>query len=121
KRTRHKFYLKVTLANGDGIARHNEITSAASLREALRVTLENLIATRIMPPHRYSFRCSDAGVPASHRDRLQQIDTARTAFGHFETSGPTYLAQNRKTSLCIAEEHDIDPRAHQIISAVQLR
>src|SRR6266480_7190844 len=71
KRRRKNFRLENTFTDGDGIARLDEKTSAAYLIEALRVNLENLIATRVMSPHCYSFRRGDAGITASQCNRLQ--------------------------------------------------
>ena len=55
-----KFPLKNTFADGDGITRLDEKTSALSLGEALRINLQNLIPTGVMSPHRNSFRRGDA-------------------------------------------------------------
>src|SRR5439155_20041553 len=74
--------LKNTFPDGHGIARLDKKTPAASLREALRIHLENLIATRVMSPHRNSFRRSNAGISASQLDGLEEITTARAGIRH---------------------------------------
>src|SRR6266487_3959613 len=113
------FRLENTFPDGDAIAWHDAKTSAAFLGEALRIDLENLIATRVMSSHGYPFWCGDASVPAGHRNRLQQINATRTAIGHFVTAGPVYLTQNRETPLGIGKEHYIDSWIHQIIAPVE--
>src|SRR5437870_7668203 len=69
RRRRKKFRLENTFADGDGITRLDEKTSALSLGYALRINLQNLIAIRVMSPHGYSFRRSDAGISTTHGDR----------------------------------------------------
>jgi hypothetical protein len=70
-RTRKKFQLENTFADGDRITRLDEKTSAASLIEALCIDFKNLIPAGVVPSHRYSFRRSDARISAGNRDRLQ--------------------------------------------------
>src|SRR5436190_24138117 len=120
RRRRKKFRLKNTFADGDGITRLDEKTSALSLGEALRINLENLIAAGALSSHGYSFRRGDARISTSQRDRLQKIDTLRAVVRHFEAAGSIYLTQNRKAPFCIAEKRDVDLRVDQIIAAVQL-
>src|SRR5206468_12694144 len=71
RRRRKKFRLKNTFADGDGITRLDEKTSALSLGEAPRINLDNLIPAGVLPSHGYSFRRGDARISTSQRDRLQ--------------------------------------------------
>ena len=121
RRRRKKFRLKNTFADGDGITRLDEKTSALSLGEALRINLENLIAAGVMSSHGYSFRrrrCAYIHQPyaiASSRSIPSGLPS-----GISMTAGVTYLTQNRKAPSCVAEKRDVDLRVDQIIAAVQL-
>src|ERR1700746_3759724 len=79
RRRRKIFQLKNTFADGNGIAGLDKKTSASPFREALGIHFENLVSTRFLSSHRNSFRRSNARISAGHGDRLQQVDTARTA------------------------------------------
>ena len=109
--------LENTFAHGDGITRLDAKTSALSFGEAFRINLQNLISAGGMSSHSYSFRRSDARISSSHSDRLQYIDTIGR---HFEDTGVTYLAQNRKAAASVGEKRDVDLRVDQIIAAVQI-
>jgi hypothetical protein len=65
------FQLKNAFPDGDGIARLDKKTSAASLGEALCIDLENLVATPLMSSHGDSFWRSDARISAGQGDRFQ--------------------------------------------------
>src|SRR5262250_2495445 len=112
--------LKNTFTNGDGIARLDAKTSAATLVEFLGINLKDLVPVRTLPSHCYSFRRSDTRISAGQRDRFQQIDTAWTGLGHFIAAGPTDLSQDREPPLGVTQEHDVDFWVYQIIAAVQL-
>lgn len=118
---RKTFPLKNAFAYVDGIAWLDAKASAAPFCEPLRIDLENLIASRRgMSPHGHSLRRGDTRVSARHCDGFQQINTARTAIGHFVSAGPIYLTQNREAPLRIAEEHDIYSRIYQIIATIKV-
>src|SRR4029078_160538 len=66
-----KIRLKNTFADGDGITRLDEKTSALSLGEALRINLEHVISAGVLSSPLTSFRRGNSCISTSHSDRLQ--------------------------------------------------
>src|SRR5207302_10977489 len=62
----------------------------------------------------------DASVTSSHRNRLQQIDAFRTAIRHVIAARAIDLPKHGKTTLGIANEHDIDPGIDEVVPSVEI-
>src|SRR5262249_1595491 len=106
---------------GDRITRFDEKTPAVILIELLRVHFKDSVSIRTLPSHYYSLRRGDTRIPTRHRNGLQKVDSAGTGLGHFKSTWPAHLSQDREASLGITWQRDVNSWVHEIIAAVQPR
>src|SRR6478672_7662122 len=112
--------LENAFADGDRVARyHFKIAGPGSARHPFGVDLQNFIALRTMTSNTDAFRGGNPRVAPGHGDCLKEINPSRASVRHFETAGTIDLAQDRETSLRVADERDADLWVHQVIARVK--